>query len=111
MEWRRVLKPSGVLRLSVPDFDLLLRIYHAQGDAVESIVPMLLGAQDYPANQHLGIFNQRFLRLRLEKAGFREVRAWDPSRAEHHEFDDWAGRLIELGGERFPVSLNLEAVK
>src|SRR5205085_9397769 len=30
-EWFRVLKKGGILRLSVPDFDLLLEIYKQQG--------------------------------------------------------------------------------
>ena len=31
-EWRRVLKTGGKLRLSVPDFDQLIKIYQATGD-------------------------------------------------------------------------------
>jgi predicted SAM-dependent methyltransferase len=110
-EWRRVLKPSGVLRLSVPDFDLLLRIYHACADDVDAVMPMLLGHQDYPSNYHFTVFNRRSLEVALARAGFREVRAWDPGRVEHHAFDDWASRSIEIGGTSFAVSLNLEAVK
>jgi predicted SAM-dependent methyltransferase len=110
-EWRRVLKPSGVLRLSVPDFDLLVRIYHACADDVTAIMPMLLGNQDYASNYHFGVFTRRHLTRLMTDCGFRHVREWDPRLVEHHEFDDWASRPIAIGGASFPVSLNLEGVK
>ena len=110
-EWRRVLKPSGVLRLSVPDFDLMLHIYRACADEVEAIMPMLLGNQDYPSNYHCSVFNRSYLTRLLGEAGFHDVREWDPGRVEHHAFDDWASRSFEIAGRSFAISLNLEAVK
>jgi SAM-dependent methyltransferase len=35
-EWYRVLKPGGILRCGVPDFDGLVEIYHRSGSEVES---------------------------------------------------------------------------
>ena len=35
-EWYRVLKPKGILRLSVPDFKLLLKIYNETGHNIKN---------------------------------------------------------------------------
>ena len=42
-EWYRVLKVGGILRLSVPDFDLLLKIYTENGNDLENIIMPLMG--------------------------------------------------------------------
>ena len=31
-EWRRVLKPKGILRIAVPDFDKLIEVYQNTGE-------------------------------------------------------------------------------
>lgn len=107
-EWFRVLKNHGVLRLSVPNFDLLINIYKDQEDNLESIVPLLMGGQDYEFNFHKSAFNASNLKKILLKTGFQEVRNWQPGRCDMTTFNDWSGR--QLGG-KYPVSLNLEAIK
>ncbi|MEZ4223835.1 MAG: methyltransferase domain-containing protein [Polyangiaceae bacterium] len=109
-EWRRVLKPGGVLRLSVPDFELLVQIYRDCDNDVQSIVGPLLGAHG-GLNAHCAIFNREYLERTLREAGFRDVRPWDPKTAGDHDFEDWASRTIERGGRQREVSLNLEGVK
>lgn len=106
----RVLQPGGVVRLSVPDYDLLHSAYQQCGD-LDAIVPALMGGQNYPTNYHYVAFNRASLTRRLQQAGFEQVREWDPNRCEHHDFVDWANRLMPIGEREFPVSLNLEAVR
>jgi len=108
LEWRRVIKKGGVLRLSVPDFDLLLKIYGACGNRVDSIQQPLMGHND-GYNSHLAIFNHESLRQLLVDAGFHDVRVWDPTVAPDHDFEDWASRKIQRDGSEFHVSLNMEA--
>lgn len=110
-EWRRVLKPGGVLRLSVPDLDKLVVIYSENNRSIESICPMLMGHQDSESNRHQSVFNYDYLGGLLRDVGFRTVRTWDPNQAENHAFDDWASREIEFGDKSFSVSLNIEGVK
>lgn len=109
-EWRRVLKPGGVLRLSVPDFDRHLAIYEACDRDVSSICGPLLG-RDEGYNAHCWLFNERYLRDVLLETGFTAVRSWEPSIAGDHEFDDWASRTILRAGRQWPISLNIEGVK
>lgn len=107
-EWYRVLKKKGILRLSVPDFDLILNIYKELNENLEPIIGLLMGGQDYKCNFHKTLFNTSSLKNVLLKAGFSEVRPWQPGQCEMTTFNDWSGHLL---GEKYPVSLNFEAIK
>ncbi len=106
-----MLKPGGVLRLSVPDFDKIVYMYRSCGQDIGSILSCLMGGQEYERNAHYSVFNHAYLAERLREVGFREIRGWDPHAVEHHDFEDWASRRIERGGTQFEVSLNVETVK
>src|SRR6185436_18792799 len=41
-EWNRVLKPGGILRFGVPDFDGLIEIYKRSGNNTDAIVNQLM---------------------------------------------------------------------
>jgi len=100
--WYRVLKPGGILRLSVPDFDKLVDVYFAKDRNVDSIIGMLMGGQSYETNYHYTIFNKENLVSILEKVGFQDVREWSPK-----NMDNWPRDFSRAEG----VSLNIEAVK
>jgi len=110
-EWRRVLKPSGILRLSVPDFDLLVKIYQTQPGDISPIIKSLMGGQDYKYNFHYSVFNSTYLTAQLIEAGFKDVRRWEPGASDLSTFSDWSNEGIKVNGVTCPVSLNLEAVK
>lgn len=109
-EWKRILKPGGVLRISVPDLDKLIEIYERCSRDISSIRSPLMGTYD-GYKTHCAIFNHKYLSQILSNLGFKEVREWDPDKVEHHNFEDWASKCIEYNGKRFHISLNLEAVK
>jgi len=99
--WRSMLKPGGIVRLSVPDFDKLVATYEATGRSVEAIQGYLLGGQDYPGNFHYAIFTRESLGLQLTKAGFMDIRAWSPEAI--------SPRWPEDQSRDAAISLNLEA--
>lgn len=105
------LRPGGVLRLSVPDFDRVIDIYAQNDRKVESILGPLMGGQDYAHNFHYVAFNRSYLTQLLLQGGFRDVYEWSPQTASDHGFDDWSGRPVEFEGRRYPISLNLQAVR
>ena len=111
----RVLKPGGILRLSVPDFSACAAIYYESGlvDGLTGLVGLIVGGQRDKYDYHKMIFDEDLLRHDLLDIGFREVRRWDWRLTEHAGVDDFsqahiphmdkdAGRLM---------SLNLEAIK
>lgn len=110
-EMKRVLRAGGILRISVPDFDHIVNMYQQTGNDIDLILPALMGGQNYAFNFHYSAFNEASLTDILHKAGFDDVRKWDPDNCEYHDFEDWASRKIQHGEIRFPISLNLEAIK
>lgn len=110
-EFRRVLKPGGVLRISVPDFDRLVAMYQDIGCDPDGIIAPLLGSHANEYDVHYWIFTERSLGEILLKANFSAVRSWDPLRCDHHAFEDWANRNVERDGKQYVVSLNLEAIR
>ena len=110
-EWYRVLKEEGRLRLSVPDFDKLIEVYSVEERDIQAIMCPLMGGQGYAYNFHKSVFNERYLTELLLSVGFKEVRKWNPEKVDFHTFDDWASRPIEIKGRKYPISLNIEAVK
>lgn len=110
-EWRRVLRPGGVLRISVPDFDKLIAIYTRHGGDLATISSVLLGGQDSRYNFHHSVFTRRSLGELFEQVGLHDVREWQPGSSDLTTFDDWSARKVELHGELYEISLNLEAVR
>ena len=51
IEWLRILKPGGVLRISVPDMAALARIYIQTGN-LELVLGPIFGRGDYLYNIH-----------------------------------------------------------
>ncbi len=110
-EWFRVLKKDGILRLSVPDFDVLLSVYEDSGNEVNSIMNFLMGGQDYKFNFHKAIFNNSSLSHLLKNAGFNQITKWSPGSSELTTFDDYSSYKIFKNDKFYQISLNLEASK
>jgi SAM-dependent methyltransferase len=110
-EWYRTLKPGGILRLSVPDFDLLINIYKENNNDIDTILQPLMGMQLGEYRFHKTVFNKNSLTLLLHSTGFREVREWVPGSSALTSLNDWSGRKLSANGKEYPVSLNLESVK
>ncbi len=114
-EWFRVLKPGGLLRLSVPDFAACVEIYYENGlaDGLSGLVGLVVGGQRDERDFHKMIFDEEFLHCNLLETGFCEVRRWDWRATEHADVDDYSQAYIpHLHKEDGKLmSLNLEAVK
>ena len=110
-EWYIKLKKNGILRLSVPDFDLLLYIYKENHNNLDTIILPLFGGQDYKFNFHKTIFTKSSLTTLLKNAGFRDVCEWKHGLTDLTSFDDWSGRKITINSKEYFVSLNIEAIK
>lgn len=105
------LQPGGILRLSVPDFPCLVRLYDETGRDLENIKYALMGGQGYKYNFHKSVFDDAHLRKLLKRAGFSDCQAWDTVTDFGLNIGDWSSKRIRVGARFFPVSLNLKAKK
>ena len=111
-EWRRVLKPGGTLRTSVPTFAALCSIYQNTRN-IELVIGALFGRQDYLYNIHYNVFDLTSLREQLEGAGFIAVREYDWRNVEHADVDDYSQAYVPHMDKTLGVlvSLNVECQK
>jgi predicted SAM-dependent methyltransferase len=114
-EWNRVLRPGGILRLSVPDFAVCAEVYYEQGlaDGLTGLIGLICGGQRDSHDFHKMIFDRELLTKNLISTGFRDVRAWDWRTTEHAHIDDFSQAYIphmeKVTGRQ--MSLNLEGIK
>lgn len=115
-EWIRVLRPGGVLRVGVPDFEKLIQVYRTTGD-LESIIGPLYGRMAVPGSEgyiyHKTTYDRKLLQSILEEVGFRDVREWDWRDEFPPDYDDHSQAYFpHMDKENgLLVSLNIEATK
>jgi hypothetical protein len=107
----RLLRPGGILRLSVPDFDRLLCIYNAMDKDIDAIHNQLMGGQDNQYNIHYTVFTEKSMHSLLKEIGFGEVQPWDAWKCDEFKVTDRAIRKMDMNGVKHPISLNLDAIK
>jgi predicted SAM-dependent methyltransferase len=93
-EWVRVLKPGGVIKIAVPDFDAVVDAY-CKGDPALTEQYVMGGHRD-GNDAHAAIFNRAKLTTIMRMSGLVRVEPWKS------EVADCAS---------LPVSLNLSGVK
>lgn len=117
-EWRRVLKPAGILRMAVPDFAALVQLYRRSGD-IGLVLGLLFGhiviqAVDGPrVLYHRTVYDHASLEGICLQAGFRSVRRYDWRETIHGAFDDYSQAYYPHMDKEHGVllSLNVEAIK
>ena len=112
VEWLRVLKPGGTLRLSVPDFAKLCEVYQRSGN-LELVIGPIFGRQDYLYNIHYNMFDETSLKRQLIEAGYVNPQRYEWRATEHAHIDDFAQAYIpHMDRENGTlISLNVEAHK
>jgi len=106
-EWHRVLAPGGVLRLSVPDLDVLAQLL-LQRERLDvnqrfHVMRMIFGGHVDAHDHHIVGLNEEFLAGYLYGTGFTDVR-----RVQRHGIFRDTSDMVFAGT---PISLNLYAVK
>jgi len=111
-EWMRVLKPGGILRISVPDFEALCVVYQRE-KKLDLVVGALFGRQDYLYNIHYNVFDYTSLARDLMAVGFVNIHKYDWRSTEHAGIDDYSQAYIpHMDKENgLLVSLNVESMK
>lgn len=111
-EWFRVLRPGGVLRVSVPDFASLCEVYQRENNLAQ-VIGALFGRQDYLYNIHYNVFDFSSLSTDLDAAGFTNIKRYNWRETEHADVDDYSqAYLPHMDKESGTlISLNVECVK
>lgn len=106
-EWCRVLVPGGMLHVSVPDMDILARLFldrqQLSIDERFMVMCMIFGGHGDQYDYHAVGLNEEFLRRFLSAAGFAQA-------ARISEF----GICADTSSLKFrgtPISLNMTALK
>jgi predicted SAM-dependent methyltransferase len=104
-EWRRVLKPGGKLYVSVPDFDVAVKLYQKFGLS-QWLQYHLWGDQKHLLNYHYICFTGATLAKALIDAGFE-----DAKRITKFPFEVNGGAMLRDNQLGLLISLSMEAVK
>lgn len=66
-EWYRVLKPDGIITITVPDIEKGLNLYKDGKLSLQWINGIVFGAQDRKEQNHHQVFNEEILKLQMNK--------------------------------------------
>lgn len=116
-EWSRVLKPNGILRISVPDFEKIIKIY-SKTKNMKLLYGFIYGRylKENSTREpiyHKTIFTLTSLKEYLLSNGFGNVREYKWQDTIHRDYDDYSQAYIphmdKDNGEL--MSINVEANK
>jgi len=117
-EWRRVLKPGGILKLAVPDFEGLTKAYEKYRNVLQVQGPIfgffnIVTKEGQKDLNHKVVYDFKLLKIILEENGFSDVRRYDwqeflPDGEKDHSTAYIPSRDYKNG---ILVSLNVESRK
>ena len=124
-EWKRVLKPNGILRIATPDFKVMARLYTEGKFPLKNFLGPLYGKMKMNSKviYHKTAYDFESLKELLESIGFRNVKYYDWRQTEHAKFDDHSQAYLPSPGfiptsekpfdkeNGYLISLNVEAEK
>lgn len=108
-EWRRVLIPGGILRLSVVDFETVTRLYRA-GLNLEWFLGTLYGKMSDGKGGYIyerTTYDETSITTVLTRAGFDNVVRWDWRQTEHADNDDFSQAYFPHMEKERGVLMNL----
>lgn len=118
-EWKRILKKEGVLRLAMPDFEALVKVYRKYKD-LDKILGPLYGRWEIKRKMgktevlyHKTVYDFKSVKELLESQGFIKVKKYDWRKTIHKDYDDFSQAYIPHMDKEHGllISLNIEAVK
>ena len=95
-EWIRVLKPDGILRLAVPNFEEMVSLYMECDYQLEKFLGPLYGRMSM-GNEviyHKTTYDFKSLTSLLESLDMKDIQKYDWRETEHSEFDDHSQAYI-----------------
>lgn len=111
-ECYRVLKPEGILRVAVSDFQKVAELYN-EGLDLERLWGHIIGGHKSPYDKHGCVFDFPTIRKYLEKHGFKNIQRYRWQDFLPKDFDDLSQCYIPHMDKENGIlmSLNVEATK
>lgn len=120
--WYELLKPGGLLRIAIPDFEAICDYYMRTRD-LDSIYSALYAGQDGPQNYHHWCWDFTRIKRDLETVGFKDPHKFDRNKTDYADSRDWSINFVpyrDENGNELPdeqwfqgtsIVLNVEATK
>ena len=113
---KKCLKPNGILRLAVPNFDKYARLYAVGKITLDQCVGPLYGKWKMTNTDtiyHKTTYDFKSLKKKLTLNGFSNIKLWDWSEVEHGAIDDYSQSYIPHMDKESGhlMSLNIECNK
>lgn len=115
-EWKRVLKKGGTLRLAVPDFDVMSRLYQDGSYPLDRFLGPLYGKMKMSDKTiyHKTVYDFDSIRkILVEDVGFNSVKPYNWRETDHSHIDDCSqAYLPHMDKDNGTlISLNVECKK
>jgi len=114
-EWNRVLKVSGILRIAVPNFEEICKLYIKKNVPLENFLGPMYGKMKMENEiiYHKTIYDFKSIQKLLNYCGFIDVKLYDWRKTEHSEYDDHSQAYIpHMDKDNGTlISLNIESLK
>ena len=113
--WREVLKPNGILRLAVPDFEIYAKLYVKEKISLDDSLGPLYGKMEMGNKTiyHKTTYDFSSLKAILQKVGMRNISKYNWRNTSHSIFDDhsqaYFPHMDKDNGTL--MSLNMECIK
>jgi len=113
--WKEVLKPNGVMRLAVPNFEVYANLYSSGEYPLDNFLGVLYGKMPMGDETiyHKTVYDFHSLKSLLKNIGMREIKKYNWEETSHSEFDDHSqAYLPHMDKENgTSMSLNVECKK
>ena len=116
-EWKRVLKPYGIIRIAVPDFEAMNLLYYNGRIKLKDIIGPLYGRMKMGDEMiyHKTVYDYELLHNLLDELLFNNISRYNWKHYEEHkQNDDHSQAYLDPKGDKDNgplISLNIEARK
>lgn len=113
--WKEVLKPNGILRLAVPNFEVYANLYINKKILLDNFLGPLYGQMQMGNKTiyHKTTYDIFSLKKLLEQVGMRNINKYNWKDTDHSEFDDHSQAYFPHMDKENGIlmSLNIECIK
>lgn len=115
LEWKRVLKTGAILRIAVPDFESMSKLYTDKKIKLNQILGPLFGKMNMNNNfiYHKTVYDFDNLYELLNSVGMNNISKYDWRKTDHSMFDDHSQAYIpHMDKDNGTlISLNIQGIK